>query len=248
MSTYRRFAGVYDKMGSDRFSKRMFDYTQQILSRLPYCPHAVLDLACGTGTAATLWAESGVAVFGIDGSAHMLTIARKKAKKRRVRVLFSRQPLTSFSVKRPVDLVSCYFDSLNYLLTVKDLTNCFKCVKRALRPNGYFIFDMNTPEAMKVLWGSQIYGDATADLAWIWKNLFYPKLSQAELKATFFVRRGRVWERFDEVHTERGYRPAEIKKALAAAGLKTVYVYECLEFSRPRRDSCRVAVVAQKRA
>ena len=80
MTAYEKFARVYDQMGSDKFSARMFEYTQQILTRLKYQPKSVLDLACGTGTAAMMWAANDVAALGIDGSAQMLTMARRKAR------------------------------------------------------------------------------------------------------------------------------------------------------------------------
>lgn len=247
MRVYSKFAGVYDKIGSDRFSAKMFRYTQRLVSRLEYRPRSVLDLACGTGTAALMWADSKVTTYGIDGSEHMLTVARKKAKDNNVNISFSCQQLTSFTVARKVDLVTCYFDSLNYLLTLSDLTACFKATRRALFDKGYFIFDVNTPEAMKVLWGSQIYADETEDVAWIWKNCYFPRVNRAEIKATFFVRQGDAWERFEENHAERGYGITEIKKVLKVSGFKPVKIYDCLTFAKPDRKTMRLAVVAQKK-
>jgi ubiquinone/menaquinone biosynthesis C-methylase UbiE len=247
MSAYERFADVYDKMGSDRFSARMFAYTERLLTRLGYHPKAVLDLACGTGTAALKWAARNTVTFGIDGSGHMLAVARRKARENKLKITFSRQPLTAFSLSQPVDLVTCYFDSLNYLLTESDLTACFRSTARALYPGGYFIFDMNTVEAMKVIWGAQVYADETADLAWVWKNCYYPKSKTAEVKATFFVRKGRIWERFDEVHAEKGYTLTEIRRCLNGAGFETTQVYDCFTFRKPKPDCLRIAIVARKR-
>lgn len=247
MRVYQKFAQVYDKIGSDRFSAKMFRYTQRILDRHNYRPRSVLDLACGTGTAAVMWADNKVVTYGIDGSEQMLEMARKKAAESGVKITFSRQPLTSFSLPQRVDLVTCYFDSLNYLLTLADLTACFKSVRRVLFDNGYFIFDVNTPEAMKVLWGSQVYADETEDVAWIWKNCYFPKVRRAEVKATFFVRQGEVWERFEETHAERGYSITEVKRVLKASGFKTVKIYDCLTFDRPDRKTMRLAVIARKK-
>lgn len=247
MRVYQKFARVYDKIGSDQFSIRMFGYTQRLLDRLGYRPRSVLDLACGTGTAAVMWADHDIVTFGIDGSEQMLAIARKKADACGVDISFSHQPLTSFALPQRVDLVTCYFDSLNYLLTLADLTACFKSARRALHDRGYFIFDVNTPEAMKVLWGSQVYADETEDVAWIWKNCYFPKVRRAEVKAIFFVRQNEIWERFEETHAERGYSVSEIKRALKAAGFKTVRIYECLTPARPNRKTMRLAVIAQKK-
>lgn len=246
MSTYKRFAYVYDRIGSDEFSIKMFEYTQRILTRLKYRPRSVLELACGTGTAAALWASRNINVFAIDGSEHMLEMAREKARGEKLKISFSQQPLTSFDLPQKVDLVTCYFDSVNYLLTRKELDSCFQSVKKCLYPGGLFIFDANTPEAMKTLWDSQTYAEASDDIAWIWKNVYFPKAKRAEVRATFFVRRKNNWERFDELHTERGYTVTELKKALKTAGLEVREVYKCLKFSRPDRRDLRVALVAQR--
>jgi ubiquinone/menaquinone biosynthesis C-methylase UbiE len=246
MRVYQKFAQVYDKIGSDQFSAKMYRYTQRILTRINYRPRSVLDLACGTGTAAVMWAENNVKTFGVDGSNQMLTVARRKARECGRKIGFSRQSMTSFSLPQKVDLVTCYFDSLNYLLTLADLTACFKSARRVLYDNGYFIFDVNTPEAMKVLWGSQIYADETENIAWIWKNCYFPKIKRAEVRATFFVRQGKVWERFEEMHAERGYNVTEVKKVLKASGFRPVKIYDCLTFRKPDRKTMRLAVVAQK--
>jgi len=247
MRVYQKFAQVYDRIGSDQFSAKMFRYTQRVLNRLNYRPRSVLDLACGTGTAAVMWADNNVVTYGIDGSEQMLAMARKKAADCRVNITFSHQPMTSFTMPQKVDLVTCYFDSLNYLLTLADLTACFKSARRVLYDNGYFIFDVNTPEAMKVLWGSQVYADETEDVAWIWKNCYFPKVRRAEVKATFFVRQGELWERFEETHAERGYNVTEIKRVVKASGFKLVKIYDCLTFARPDRKTLRLAVIAQKK-
>jgi ubiquinone/menaquinone biosynthesis C-methylase UbiE len=247
MRVYQKFAQVYDRIGSDQFSTKMFRYSLRLLRQLNYRPRSMLDLACGTGTAAVMWAQQNIKTFGIDGSEHMLSIAREKARESGVEIAFSRQSMTSFSMPQKVDLVTCYFDSLNYLLTLSDIAACFKSVRRSLYDNGYFIFDVNTPEAMKVLWGSQIYADETDDVAWIWKNCYFPRVKRAEIRATFFVRQGKIWERFEETHAERGYSITDIRKVLKTSGFKLVKIYECLTFTKPDRKTMRLAVVAQKR-
>lgn len=247
MAVYNRFADVYDKMGSDRFSIKMFGYTQRLLSKLRIKPRSILDLACGTGTAAVLWAKNGARVFGIDGSDQMLEMARRKADAEKVTIELSCQKMTSFGLPEKVDLVTCYFDSLNYLLTLADMAACFKSVRRVLNDDGYFIFDVNTPEAMKVIWGAEVYADEMEDIAWIWKNCYFPKVRRAEVKATFFVRqKDGSWERFEEIHAERGYTVTDMKKTLKNAGLRPVKIYDCLTFRKPTRKAMRIAVVARK--
>ncbi|GAA3244296.1 class I SAM-dependent methyltransferase [Dactylosporangium siamense] len=53
---------------------------------LPPAPAAVLDAGCGTGSIATLLAEAGYHVHGVDSSPGMLDVAREKAARHAVAV------------------------------------------------------------------------------------------------------------------------------------------------------------------
>src|SRR5207245_9724675 len=50
------------------------------------------------------------------------------------------------------DLVTSWYDSLNYLLRLDDLNKTFAGVFRSLRPGGSFLFDMNTPGTLSKGW------------------------------------------------------------------------------------------------
>jgi SAM-dependent methyltransferase len=128
----------------------------------------------------------------------------------------------------------------------RELKAAFRSVYRHLVPGGWFIFDMNTPEALKVLWGSSTWGDAQEALAWIWKNEYNGEKLSAECTATFFVRSGRYWKRFDEVHIERAYSNRVLRRLLREVGFDVRGSFRCLTFERPTRDTLRVCVVARR--
>ena len=250
---YTRLAEFWDKIGQDRFSARMADYTLQILKRLKFQPRSILDLCCGTGTAALMLAKKGLEVYGLDGSSEMLRLAGNKAKKEKASVTFVHQRLPGFEIRRKgglgiktFDLVTSFYDSLNYLLKEEDLKACFRAVNVHLNPGGLFVFDMNTKEALKYLWGDKIYARCRDDIAWIWQSLFYERASQADLRAVCFVRKGKHWERFEEVHTEKAYPVNTIKSQLHSAGFRVEHIYDCLKFTKPARKAYRIAVVARK--
>lgn len=46
----------------------------------------------------------------------------------------------------------CWFDSMNYLLTKRELDTAFRKVNRVLKNGGLFIFDMNTIYGLSVNW------------------------------------------------------------------------------------------------
>jgi SAM-dependent methyltransferase len=247
---YYKFATYYDRMGADIHSREMVKYTEAILHRFGVQPRTGLDLACGTGTALKLLAEQGLVMAGLDQSEAMLKIAKKKC--RGLKVKLYQQSLPAFRLVespgrrrvRRFDLVTCFYDSLNYLQTEKELQQAYRSVYRHLAPGGWFIFDMNTPRALETVWGSNTWGGTMHDLAWIWQNQYDETERRARLQATFFVRAGQHWKRFDEIHVERGYSNAVIKRLLREEGFVVRGFYRCQTFDKPDHETNRLGVAA----
>ncbi|MCB2230400.1 class I SAM-dependent methyltransferase [bacterium] len=250
---YRRFAEVYDTMGADRFSAQMVEYTGELIHKFNIDVVHALDLCCGTGTALHLFARKGWQLVGVDRSEGMLKIARKKLRGTGAKLY--QKSLPTFKIALPgdketgkgFDLVTSFYDSLNYLLTQRDLKATFRTVHAHLKPGGWFVFDMNTAEALKVLWDGQVFADVHDNLAWVWKNTYDENKQTADCAATFFVRKGKVWERFTEVHTERAYANSVIRKLLRESGFVVRGLYRCFSFEKPDADDYRVCVVAEKK-
>lgn len=99
----------------------------------------LLDLACGTGTFAIL-AKTRVPdamVTGLDGDPDILDMARKKAQKAGVKVVFDEG--LSFSMPYRADEFDVVFSSLFFHhLNTKDKIRTLKEVIRVLKPNGVF--------------------------------------------------------------------------------------------------------------
>lgn len=255
MEAYDKFAGVYDRMEADRFSARMAEYTLKILRRFDIVAEEALDLCCGTGTAIKIFADNGLVMSGLDRSSPMLKVAKKKLRGRNVPLYC--QALPRFEIEesgkkgrganRQFDLVTCFYDSLNYLLTERDLKTAFRAVFRHTRPGGWFIFDMNTPHALKTIWGEQPpFSGVKDDVAWIFRSEFFRENTTANCYVTLFVKSGRSWKRLDEVHTERGYTDKVIKTLLKEAGFRIRGYYRCLTFERPDSSTSRVCAVVEK--
>lgn len=255
---YGDFAAVYDTMSADEHSLKMAPYTQRIFRRFRFRGVDGLDLCCGTGSATLALAEAGYRMRGVDGSQPMLRQARSKARSARSRALretkFYHGALPDFraarALKRPdqCDFVVSYYDSLNYALTEEDLGLTFLHVAGLLKTGGLFVFDMNSNEALKVIWGAQVYAGFTDNVAWIWKNQYYARAKMADARTVFFVRRGKsdVWRRFEETHTERAYTISAVRKLLRGAGLTPLAAYRCFSFAPAKPKDYRVCFVARK--
>lgn len=248
---YHRFAKIYDRMGGDRFSEKMTAYTYKLLKKHRLSPHTVLDLCCGTGTAALLMAEAGYSACGLDGSASMLEMARAKARYKQLAVEFYHQEVPGFKIKdgkrfRKFDMITCFYDSVNYLLTETELKKGFQAVANHLNPDGVFIFDMNTFHAFTHIW-SKTNAGCHEDIAWIFETDIDKNRKLAELTATFFIRKGKLWEKFSEVHRERAYNLAVLRKLLRLAGFSIIGIYRCFKYTKPDKDTNRIAVIAKKK-
>jgi SAM-dependent methyltransferase len=254
-TAYQEFAGVYDMLSADEHSLKMVPYTQRIFRRFRFSGSDGLDLCCGTGSATLALSEAGYRMVGVDGSQMMLKHARSKARAARDNTKFMHGILPEFRdtqrLRKPesFDFVVSYYDSLNYLLTEDDLLGAFESVAALLRQGGLFVFDLNTAEALKVIWGGQVYADSRDDIAWIWKNQYYAKAKMADARTIFFARQGRTdnWRRFEEVHTERAYKISVVRKLLRKAGFEFKAAYRCFSFAAAKENDYRHCFVATKR-
>ncbi len=262
--TYDQFAGLYDKMSADEHSLQMVPYTMRLFRRFrkPADGPAFkkgLDLCCGTGSATLALAEEGYTMTGVDGSEQMLRYAKTKnppsGRTGFKRVTFIRGVLPDFRSHKALataesfDFVTSFYDSLNYVLTEEKLAKTFAHVSTLLKPGGLFIFDMNSAEALKTIWGSQVYAGAEEDVAWIWKNQYYAKAKMADAHTIFFAKTGKqgLWRRFDETHTEKGYSLSCVRRLLRQSGLQPLASYRCFTFTPAKAKDYRYCFVARKK-
>jgi SAM-dependent methyltransferase len=270
MPPYQEYAPFYDGSGQIRFAILISQYLREVLARHPVAGRCALDLACGTGTLALMLADQGWDVVGLDRSAAMLEQARSKATNMQTpgRVLFVQGDMRELRIEEQIlkienwtnpetsqffsdfnfqfDLVTCVYDSLNYLLDQRELSACFEAVARYLAPGGLFVADMNTRYFLAHDWGTcevielpgfvqvaQSYFDAPSDCSTM-------------VLTGFAGDDERGYTRFDETHVERAYAPEVIESALRAAEFDLEAVYDCFTFQQVSDHSQRIAWVARK--
>ncbi len=254
MIPYQEFGAVYDQIGHDRFSVAMAEYTMQLLDQYNFQPSTGLDLCCGSGTAIEWFCDHGLKMSGLDRSRPMLTAARKKLKGRGVKLYCQELPRfrigTTVSGRQPqnrFDLVTSFFDSLNYLLTERDLKAAFRATYQHLSPGGWFVFDMNTPYMFRcLLEDEEPVSNVRDDIAWLVRDQKTGRPNTLDFLLTFFVKQGRHWSRFDETHRERAYPTSKIKRWLKEAGFEVKGCYDCFGFEAPDRETKRICVTARR--
>jgi len=250
MSIYERFARFYASGPYLAYSQAAVEVLPNVLEHfdLPRSGQ-LLDVACGEGNFAVQMARQGWQVTGIDQSAEMLALAGERARQAGVQVQFIQKDMRELSYPPDFDLVTCWYDSLNYLLSLESLNWVFTNIKEALKPGGGFIFDMNTIYGLAVGWQRQacyIQQDRQ-DLLEIHRSSYDYERQIASVHITGFTRRGETWERMDEIHQERAYPVVAIEASLQKVGLKVMDKFGNLKEMTPlAADSSRIFFVTCK--
>ena len=175
------------------------------------------DLACGTGTTALELARGGVEVFGVDLSPTMCRVARKKARAAGLDVRILQADMRKFRLPRQVDLVTCEFDALNHVPRKEDLHAVARAVASALRPGGYFYFDVNNRLSFEKIWPLTWWIEVPG-LIGVMRGGHDKLRGKAFAIAELFVKKGRYWQRFSERVEEVCWTRDEIRAALRQAG------------------------------
>lgn len=259
---YVHFARVYDHIMADVPYHFWMDYIAKVWATYSFSPSTVLDLACGTGSMSLLLARQGRQVTGVDASDAMLDVARQKLKAEGLYAEFARADMRVFTLKDPVDAAISVFDSLNYLLTPAAVKATFCSVARALKSQGMFVFDVNTPERLAAI-PKEVHLFEGPDHFLIWSDLYEPSKQWWKVKLTGFLRKPRGgegtgdtgiadpldddWIRFDETHRERAFPISDITEWLKAAGFDVLGVHDSCSFRPATKATSRAYFVARKR-
>ena len=154
-----------------------------------------------------------------------------------------RGDVRGFSLGQRFDVVTCMFDSLNYLTAKRDLARAFRNVRRHLHAGGCFAFDMNTFDGLRDRW-CRTSAVRERGRVLIIESSFDERWARGRAVLTGFVRDGRLYRRFEEQHIERGYRPDEIDDLLARSGF-AFKRYDGDTLGRPRKRSARLVYVCR---
>ena len=213
MVIYKKFAKFYASGGYPRYSMKMARIFPDILGAIGARPQKILDLACGEGSFVREISKLGYEVHGLDRSKDMLRVAEKKAEETGVEVDFFRADMRDLSFEEEYEAVTCWFDSINYLLTEEDLDRAFRGIHRSLKEDGIFIFDVNTIYQLKTKWQeNDCYVQRDNDKVFeLHRTEYDPERDVATLKITAFEKCKDSWLRMDEEHKERGYRIDELE-------------------------------------
>jgi SAM-dependent methyltransferase len=206
-------AYIHDAGFTD-FARRSGEF---IVTILPAPPARVVDLGCGSGVFAARLVEAGHDVVGVDQSAAMLALARRRAPGAQ----FRRGAVWEAALPS-CDAVTALGEVFNYRFEdvgERALIRLFARVYGALRPGGIFVFDL----ALVGRLGARM-PRRSFTLGEDWACLVERELRRAgrmlTRRITSFRQVGTRYRRSDELHRLWLYRKPEVAAALRRVGFR----------------------------
>ena len=244
---YFGFATVYDEFMDNVDYEGWTDFIVGLLGKYGITEGLGLDLGCGTGTMTEALSAAGFDMIGVDVSSDMLTEALAKREESGADILYLCQDMTAFELYGTVRFIVSVCDCLNYVLEEEDLAKVFSLVENYLDPGGLFIFDMHTRHYYQSAIGDGVIAENREDASFIWENSFYPSLDINEFLLTLFLQQENgLFERSQEIHTQKAYSLGTVVKLLQAAGLTILEIHDGYSQREGGEDSDRVVFVVQK--
>ena len=255
MSVFRKpYASLYDLLYREKDYLGECDFLERLFAR-----HArrevrsLLDLGCGTGGHALLFAGRGYRVAGVDRSPTMLRIARAKAGAvtGAGSAAFSLGDVRTVRLGRRFDAVVALFAVMGYQIADADFVAAVRTAAVHLAPGGLFVFDVwygpavlaSPPGAREktVKDGARLVRrrtDCEVDA--------FAQVVQVRFGTT--VREGRrTISSGEETHPMRFFFPRELGLLVRAAGLEPAAIVPFTdEAGTPGTDTWNVTVVATR--
>ena len=243
MEAYTYLAQVYNELMFDVNYSEWASYLDTFLKQRRVS--TILEVACGTGNMTGELYRLGYNIVGSDISPDMLRIANELARREGRDLTFVLQDMRCIEVGNKVDAVVCVCDGPNYI----DLEGIGKFASssyNALNKNGVLLFDISTRYKLEEVMDGQVFFDDGDDAACIWQNTYDQNNNTLLMDVTLFIRRGELFERLVEQHTQYAHDIDEVKEMVQRAGYQSVKAVECFINSTPQTCTQRVQFICSK--
>jgi len=165
--------------------------------------------------------KKGLQVDASDISAEMLKIAARKPFSPNLsqRDMIAKLPADTY------DLVILLFDSINYVLQKSNIRKLFNNVYNSLQKDGLFVFDLTTPKNCESNFDGFINIEEDEDEFFIHQSDFNSDKFTQKTHLTFFLKKGFLYSRKDEIHKQKIYKADEMVKLIGETNFQFKGIY-----------------------
>lgn len=245
MSSYQRFAEVYDTLMTD------IPYDQYVDWVVKHAPSItapkLLDVGCGTGVMAAKFARQGYDVSGVDLSEEMLAIASERFMNEKLAIPLFCQSMDELDGFSDLNVVTIPIDSLNYLADEEAVVATFEHIHAALCDGGHLFFDVHSLFKMDAIFLDGPFTYDNGEITYIWDTEAGEAPHSVHHDMTFYVHANeQLFERFEEYHYQRTFSAEQYVKWLNDAGFSKVSITADYKEEAPVAESERLFFHAVK--
>jgi SAM-dependent methyltransferase len=217
---YDAFAASYDDFNHRYMYER---WTGRLLEKAEAAGlegDRLLDVGCGTGLSFIALLDRGWQVTASDISPAMVEKAREKVGDRATLLAADMRELPDLG---EFDLVWAVNDAINYLLSGEELIAALEGMGRNLAPGGIVLFDVNTLRSYRTFFSEEFTVEREGRrMHWQGRGAG-DGVTPGSITEAHFEAAGEAGT--EHVHRQRHFPEAEVRAAIAAAGLECVALY-----------------------
>jgi len=232
--TFSNLARHYDAMMSHVDYDRWALIASHLRELAPK-PRAHLDIGCGTGKLVTRLRRQKWQSTGIDISPAMVRTARSRDESLPLCV----GDICRLPFHNCFDMVTCLFDTVNFLLERQHVEQAMQSVYAALRPGGLYYFDVVTERMILDHFEGQQWTEQNGKLKMRWYSRYNRKDKLSETQIA-------IGSGPPSVVYERIYSHEFIDSCLRDAGFVSLGAFDAANWKAPRKRTIRVDYVAVK--
>ena len=231
---FARIAPFYDAIMAHVDYERWVSKTGFLADLLPD-GFLHIDVACGTGVLVDKLRQSGWRSMGADLSPEMVRQARRNAPG----FPGAAADIRALPFHNTAGLMTCLFDSLNFLPQEADLERGLSEMAGALTPGGILYGDVITERMVLTHFAGKRWTEQNGRFSTAWESDYSKSAHLAETRVT--VNGGPV----NYIH-ERIFPLSTLQSAMERAGLTVLAFCDAATWKKPRKRSIRIDFVAAR--
>lgn len=238
-------AKYYDLIYGDKDYRNEVAFLESIF-KITQKPRRLLELGCGTGNYTQILSERGYEITGVDISEKMLKIAKEKCAAK-----FLMGDIRDISINERFDACVAMFAVMGYITENSDIIKALNNIRRHLKPNGLFVFDIwNGLAVLRVLPQLRIKAVENDEFKVIRiadPNLrSFDHICEVNYRLLVLNKMNNTFNEIFEKHIVRFYFPQEIKHFLETAGFEVLKICPFLDLNGKVDETIwNIAVIAK---
>ena len=246
--SFKDYAAYYDLIYNDKDYEKEVDFIEEIIGESK--PKKILEVGCGTGNYTKIVVDRGYEVTAVEVSEDMLKLASEKCD---CKCKFIKGDISDITLNEKFDTCIAMFAVMGYITENADIIKALNNIRRHLKPNGIFVFDVWNGLAVLRLLQEQRLKEVESDEIRIIRFAdptlkAFEQICEVNYKLIIQNKSDNKLKEIKEKHVMRFYFLQERKYYLENAGFEVLKICPFLDLNgRVDEHVWNIAMIAKNR-